>query len=45
MGEVTQVNDSSTPEGVIVTQSPKRGPALVGRRWTYRQQRNGSGNS
>ncbi|NLW45265.1 MAG: Stk1 family PASTA domain-containing Ser/Thr kinase [Syntrophomonadaceae bacterium] len=28
LGEVTQVNDSSTPEGVIVTQSPKRGTSI-----------------
>lgn len=28
LGEVTQVNDSSTPEGVIVTQSPKRGTTV-----------------
>ncbi len=28
LGEVTQVNDSTTPEGVIVAQSPKRGTTV-----------------
>jgi len=28
LGEVTQVNDSNTPEGVIVVQSPKRGSTV-----------------